>query len=158
MSLLRQVLLCLCYYRFDKLTINKTMLNPFPELLMYSLLGPLILRVLLGLIFIDLGFLKFRSEKERWFASFETLGLRPASLFVSLYALLKIIGGLLLVVGLWTQVAALAFVIFTGIELYIEWQAREILKRDLVFYALIFVISLSLLLTGAGAYAVDIPL
>ena len=60
--------------------------------------------------------------------------------------------------GLWTQIAALAFVIFTTIELYIEWQAREILRRDIVFYLLIFAISLSLLLTGAGAYAIDIPL
>ncbi|MEX2013558.1 MAG: DoxX family protein [Parcubacteria group bacterium] len=134
------------------------MLNLFPDLLMYSLAGPFVLRVLLGLIFIDLGFLKFRSEKNRWLTSFETLGLRPADLFLSLYALLQIIGGLLLLVGLWTQVAALAFAIFTGIELYIEWQAREILKRDMVFYLLIFVISLSLLLTGAGAYAIDIPL
>ncbi|MDP2641719.1 MAG: DoxX family protein, partial [bacterium] len=134
------------------------MLNPFPDLLMYSLVGPFILRVLLGLIFIDLGILKFRSEKTRWIASFETLGLRPADLLLPVYALLQIIGGLLLLFGLWTQVAALAFVIFTGIELYIEWQAREILKRDIVFYVLVFTISLSLLLTGAGAYAIDIPL
>ena len=134
------------------------MLNPFPELLTYSLLAPFILRVVVGIIFIDLGFLKFRSEKDRWLASFETLGLRPSDLFVPLYALLQIVGGLLLLIGLWTQVVALAFVIFTGIELYVEWQAREILKRDIVFYMLIFVISLSLLLTGAGAYAIDIPL
>ena len=134
------------------------MLNPFPELLMYSFVGPFILRVLLGFIFIDLGFLKFRSEKDRWTASFETLGLRPADLFVPLYALLQIIGGVFLLAGLWTQVAALSFVIFSGIELYVEWQAREILKRDMVFYLLIFAISLSLLLTGAGAYAIDIQL
>src|SRR3989344_279576 len=105
------------------------MLNPFPELLMYSLLGPFILRVVVGLIFIDLGFLKFRSEKERWLASFETLRLRPADLLLPIYALLQIVGGALLVIGLWTQVAAL-----------------------------IFIISLSLLLTGAGTYAIDIPL
>mgnify|MGYP003393761621 CR=1 FL=1 len=122
------------------------------------MLGPFILRVVVGIIFIDLGFLKFRSEKERWQASFETLGLRPADIFLPLYALLQIVGGLLLLAGLWTQVAALAFVIFSGIELYVEWSAREILKRDMVFYILVFAISLSLLLTGAGAYAIDIPL
>ena len=125
---------------------------------MYTLFGPFILRLVLGLIFLDLGFLKFRSEKQRWIASFETLGLRPADLFVPLYGLLQIIGGVLLLIGLWTQVAALVFAIFTGIELYVEWQAREILKRDMVFYVLILAISLSLLLTGAGAYAIDIPL
>lgn len=134
------------------------MLSVFPELLNYSLLAPFILRVVLGLIFIDLGFLIFRSEKERWVASFETLGLRPADFFVPFYGILNIIGGGLLLIGLWTQVAALAFAIFTGIELYIEWKAREVLKRDMVFYILLFTISVSLLLTGPGAYAFDLPL
>src|SRR3972149_339433 len=134
------------------------MLNPFPDLLSYSLLAPLILRLVIGIIFIDLGLLKFRSEKERWLDSFEALQLRPADFFVYLYGFLQVAGGILLLIGLWTQVAALAFVIFTGIELYIEWSAREVLKRDIVFYLLIFAISLSLLFTGAGAYAFDIPL
>lgn len=134
------------------------MLNPFPELLAYSFLAPFLLRLTVGLIFIDLGVLKLKGEKERWVASFDTLGLRPADLFVTLYALLQIVGGFLLLMGLWTQIAALMFVIFTGTELYTEWKAREILKRDIVFYILLFIISFSLLLTGAGAYAVDIPL
>lgn len=134
------------------------MLNPFPELLNFSLLAPLILRVVLGLILIDVGFLKFKSKKDRWLASFDTLGLRPADFFVPLYAVLQIVGGALLIMGLWTQIAALAFVIFSGIELYVEWKAREILKRDLVFYLLVFTISLSLLLTGAGGFALDRPL
>lgn len=134
------------------------MLNPFPELLTYSLLAPFILRLVIGLIFIDLGYLKFRSEKDRWIASFETLGLRPADLLLPFYALLQTVGGLMLLAGAYTQIAALFFVLSTGAELYIEWRARDILKRDIVFYILIFAISVSLLLTGAGAFAVDLPL
>ncbi|OGN01180.1 MAG: hypothetical protein A2651_03865 [Candidatus Yanofskybacteria bacterium RIFCSPHIGHO2_01_FULL_42_12] len=133
------------------------MLNLFPGLLI-PMLGPVILRLVIGLIFIDLGILKFRAEKTRWLASFETLGIRPADLFVPVYASLQILGGILLILGLWTQAAALVFVIFTGIELYVEMNAKEVLKRDLVFYLLLFVISLSLLLTGAGSFAIDIPL
>jgi len=134
------------------------MLNPFPEFLAFSFFAPLILRVVLGLIFLDLGVLKFRSEKERWLASFETLNLHPTGLLLSVYAVLQIAGGFLLIFGLWTQVAALAFALFTGMELFVEWRAKEILKRDMIFYLLLFVISISLLLTGAGAYAIDIPL
>lgn len=139
------------------------MLNPFPEFLNYSPLAPMILRLLIGLIFVDLGFLKFRGEKDRWMASFEALHLRSADFFVPLYFLrlygfLQIVAGTLLIIGLWTQVAALFFVLSTGAELYVEWRAKEILKRDLVFYLLIFTISLSLLLTGAGAFAFDLPL
>ena len=134
------------------------MLNPFPELLMFSLFAPFILRVILGLIFIDLGILKFKSERERWIMSFETLGLRPTDLFVTLYGAVQIATGIMLVLGLWTQIAALILAILTGAELYIEWRAREILKRDAVFYILVFAISVSLLLSGAGANAIDIPL
>ena len=134
------------------------MLNVFPELLNYALLAPFILRVVVGLIFLDLGILIFRSERRRWIASFETLGLRPTSFFVPLYGVVQVVGGVLLIIGLWTQVAALVFVAITFVELYIEWSAREVLKRDLVFYILLFIISISLLLTGAGAYALDLPL
>jgi uncharacterized membrane protein YphA (DoxX/SURF4 family) len=137
---------------------NALAVNLFPELLNYSLLAPFILRIVIGFIFIDLGILKFKGERERWIASFETLNLRPAEFTVSIYAVLQIIGGLLLLFGFWTQAAALAFVIFTGTELLVEWRAREILKRDIVFYALIFSISLSLLISGAGAFAIDLPL
>jgi uncharacterized membrane protein YphA (DoxX/SURF4 family) len=134
------------------------MLNPFPELLNYALLGPFILRLVLGVIFIDLGVLKFRSEKNRWLETFKTLHLNPADLLLPFYALLQIIGGGMLLIGFYTQIASLLFVLFSGAELYIEWRAKEILKRDIVFYVLIFTISLSLLLSGAGAYALDLPL
>lgn len=134
------------------------MLNPFPELLNYALLAPFLLRAVVGLIFLDLGILKFKGEKARWISSFETLGVHPADLLVGLYGALQVVGGIMLLVGVYTQIAALFFVLSTGIELYIEWQAREVLKRDITFYLLLFVISLSLLLTGAGAYAIDLPL
>ncbi len=134
------------------------MLNPFPELLAYSFFAPLLLRLVLGLLFIDLGLLKFKGEKQRWIASFDSLRLRPADLMVTVYGALQIAGGLMLIAGLWTQVAALFFVLSTGAELFIEWKTKEILKRDLVFYILTFVMALSLLVTGAGVYAIDIPL
>ncbi len=134
------------------------MLNPFPELLNYALLAPFILRMIVGLIFLDLGFLKFKAEKSRWMASFETLGLRPTDFFVPLYGALQIAGGMMLILGLYTQIAALFFVLSTGAELFVESRAQSVLKRDYTFYLLLFVISLSLLLTGAGAFAFDIPL
>lgn len=134
------------------------MLNPFPDLLIYSTLGPLVLRVLVGIIFIDLGYLKFKSERKTWETAFNTFGIRPADFFLPIYALIQIVGGAMLFIGAWTQIAALILAIFTGIELFIEWKEGNILRRDLVFYILVFSICLSLLLTGAGAFAFDIPL
>lgn len=134
------------------------MLNPFPELLTFSLLGPFVLRVVVGLIFLDLGILKLRGEKQRWVTTFEALRIVPADLFVVGYGLLEVAGGIMLILGFYTQVAALAFALFSGIEFYLESRDSVILKRNLVFYALLCAISLSLLLTGAGAFAIDIPL
>ena len=134
------------------------MLSVFPELLNYTILAPLILRVVVGVIFVDLGFLKLKGENDRWVASFRALGLHPADLLVLIYGIIQILGGVFLIAGFLTQAVALVFVLLTGLELLIEWRAREVLKRDLVFYLLVFSISLSLMLTGPGAYAIDLPL
>ena len=134
------------------------MLNPFPELLTWSLLAPFILRIALGFLFINLGYLKLTSEKNRWVLSFETLKLKPPSSFVKLLASLEIGGGALLIFGLYTQIAALVLAAITFGELYIEYKEESLLKRNLAFYLLLFAISLSLLFSGAGFFAFDLPL
>ena len=134
------------------------MLNTFPSLLTYSWYAPFILRIVLGLILIDTGILKFKGERAAWLAAFSTYKIRPAYVWVSLFGVLEVIGAICLLIGLYTQVAALAFVVLSAIEFYIEYTEGDVLKRDIVFYALVFAIALSLLLTGAGAFARDLPL
>jgi uncharacterized membrane protein YphA (DoxX/SURF4 family) len=134
------------------------MLNPFPELLSFSPLAPFILRLVLGLIFLDLGMLKFKSERPRWIKSLQALHLNPAELFLIIFGLIEVVGGILLLVGAWVQISALAFVILVGLEFYIEYKDESVLKRDFVFYLLVLTIAVSLLLSGAGAFAFDIPL
>ncbi|CAN5156735.1 hypothetical protein BH11PAT3_BH11PAT3_3510 [soil metagenome] len=134
------------------------MLTTFPMLLNYSLLAPFLLRVVLGLIILDLGILKFKGEKARFIASFEALHLKPAKELVKLAGILDIVGGIMLIIGLYTQIAALVFAVLLGIELYIEYKDSRILKRNLVFYILVLTIAVSLLFSGAGAFAFDLPL
>ncbi|MDB5266791.1 MAG: hypothetical protein JWN89_606 [Parcubacteria group bacterium] len=134
------------------------MLNTFPELLTYSQMAPFLLRVVIGLIFIDLGLLKFKSEKGRWIESFKALGFGSAEIFVSVLGALEVLGGVMLLIGIYTQVAALGFIILTGMEIYLEYKEAALLKRNIVFYVLLCAIAFSLLLTGAGAFAFDIPL
>ncbi|KND48514.1 MAG: hypothetical protein AB200_02185 [Parcubacteria bacterium C7867-005] len=134
------------------------MLNTFPDLLTYSLLGPFLIRVVVGIIFVDLGILKFRGEKQNWKNSFEALHLNPAEKMVSMVGVVNIVCGALLIIGLWTQVAALILGVLTLMEVAVEWREAHILKRDLVFYFLMLSILISLMMTGAGAFAVDIPL
>lgn len=133
-------------------------LNVFPELLSYSFLAPMILRIALGVITINLGFLALRTERERWNIFFKGFGITNTNILVTVFAWIEIIGGAALVLGLYTQVAALVFALINFVEMYAEHKDATLVKRNIVFYILLFVISLSLLFTGAGAYSLDLPL
>ena len=132
--------------------------NLFPELFSYTLFAPIILRVVVGLIFLNLGYLKLGKERAGWVSSLKILNVHPAGFFTGLLGLVEILGGLLLFVGAYTQLAALVLGLLALIELFIEYREESILKRDFVFYLLLAAICASLLLTGAGLYAIDIPL
>ena len=131
--------------------------NIFPELFSYSLLAPLILRIVLGFIFLNLGSLKLGKEKSGWMSSLRVLGIRPAGFFTGLLGIVEILGGLLLIAGAYTQLTALILAVICISELLIEYEEESILKRDMVFYLLLAAICISLLLTGAGLFAIDIP-
>ena len=132
--------------------------NIFPELFSFSLIAPLILRVVLGFIFLNLGYLKLGKEKNGWISSLNILGIKPATFFVIILGIIEVIGGLLLIAGAYTQLAALILAVISVSELLIEYREESILKRDMVFYLLLSAICISLILTGAGLYAIDIPL
>lgn len=134
------------------------LLSVFPDLLTYSTLAPLLLRVLLGIIFIDLGYLALTTEKKVWIQLFELIRIKPARFFSRLLAMIQIIGGALLIVGAYTQLVTLIFAIIISAECFLEKRDAGLLRRDFVFYVLLLAISLSLLLTGAGSFAIDLPL
>lgn len=134
------------------------MLNPFPDLLVYSLLAPLMIRLVLGLIFVDLGILVFKGEKARWKASLTTLRLPRPEIGVKVLGVVQTIGGAMILLGFYTQIAALILAVLTFAEGYFEYRDPTILKRSLAFYVLIFACLISLLFSGAGALAFDIPL
>lgn len=131
--------------------------NLFPELFSFSLIAPFILRIVIGLIFLNLGSLKLGKEKAGWLTSLEILNIKPAGFFVGLLGIVEALGGLLLIAGAYTQISALVLGIIALVELFIEYKEESILKRDFVFYLLLAAICVSLLLTGAGLWAIDVP-
>lgn len=133
-------------------------LNTFPELLNFSILSPFILRLVLGLIVLNLGVLKLSSEKKSWETLFETIHLNPAYYLVKILAFIEIIGGLMLVLGSYTQLTAMVFSIIFFCEAVLEYREESLEKRNLTFYILLFAIALSLIFTGAGAFAFDLSL
>ena len=120
------------------------MLSLFPYLLSFQMLSPFILRLVLGVIFIFWAYKKFnkvtKDSKDKTFV------------------VLDIIIGLLLIIGLYTQLAALIALVLLGIHIILKIRHKAFLTDGVNYYLVLFIISLSLLFTGPGAFALDYPL
>ncbi len=133
------------------------MLNPFPDLLALSLLAPFLLRIVLGISYARFGYLKLIKSGVTKISFFEKDYLKPEILFVPVVGLLEAIGGILLVIGLFTQVASLFLSIIVLGAIAVKLRGGATLS-NIGYHALLFVATFSLLFSGAGAFAIDLPL
>ncbi|MEI6420402.1 MAG: DoxX family membrane protein [bacterium] len=130
----------------------------FPDFLSYGGLSPLLLRLVLGLILLNLGFLKLSGERVGWIMFLRAMRIpRPKEVCTALGAV-EIVTAVLFFAGLYTQAAALVVVILSFTQFFIESREPALLRRDLVFYFLLLTLAASLFITGAGPYAIDLPL
>lgn len=134
------------------------MLNPFPLLLSFEILAPLFIRLAVGFFFIIFGWNKLTKEREHKLSFFESIGLRPVGVYVTLLGILQIVVGVCLIAGAATQVAAIVSAIISLVSYLIKKRNPEMLFSPSSVYGLLFIMSLSLILTGAGAFAIDLPL
>lgn len=128
-----------------------SILNPLPELLSYSFIAPLLLRAVIGAYFLEQFFTIIYTKhviKEN---------LKIKNVFKYLIGI-KTISALSLVVGFYTQIAVLILIVLTVIDIILEHKTKKLKKTKLQFYIFILAILLSLLLTGAGFFSVDLPL
>ncbi len=119
------------------------MLNTFPDLLAFSLLAPFLIRVSLGILFIIFGYYELKKR---------------SGILTSSVTYLKIIGGLMLIVGLLTQISSLVLAIITFINIIIGFRNKSYSKDKIFLFIFIFIATISLLLSGAGIFAIDLPL
>jgi putative oxidoreductase len=120
-----------------------------------------ILRIGIGLILIPHGAQKLFGwfggmGFEKFVALFNTLGYRPGIFWLTLVALTEFVGGILLVLGLFTRFAALALVIFMIVAVHFTsgkgffWTAG-----GLEYSLLILLVGLVFLIRGGGEYSLD---
>ncbi|MBI4086998.1 DoxX family membrane protein [Candidatus Kaiserbacteria bacterium] len=133
------------------------MLNLFPTMFL-SLFAHALLRIVLGGIFIYLGcrhLFKDRASLQKTFAQHWP---RLAPFLVRYFCVVEILIGGLIFVGAWTQVAAVAAMALSVKMLVLRKHfAHPAIPRPL-FYVLVIGVSASLFITGAGAFAFDLPL
>ncbi|MEK7614666.1 MAG: DoxX family protein [Patescibacteria group bacterium] len=134
------------------------MLNTFPSLLTFGLLAPFIIRVVLALVFIHAGYLKIFERRESTVSLFENLKFPAPAVFVWVISLAEIFAGLFLLAGFGTQIAAIFIFIISLGGFAVKVYRGELLKQSVDFYIFAMVMSLSLVFSGAGFFAVDLPL
>lgn len=134
------------------------MLNPFPEFLVFGFFAPTLLRITLGVYFIYLGKKKFGSERAKVGSFFESLNIGPAKHYVNSLAVTEIIIGIFFIIGFFTQIAALIAAIISLVSVVIAIKYPEVKTLKASEYALLLITSITLLFTGAGFLAFDLPL
>ncbi len=129
------------------------MLNIFPNLLTYTLIAPLILRLVLGVFMVFMSYKKIKFINGSWFDGDRIQKISNGSQIV------LALSGILLIFGLFTQIASLLILTITLTAfLYKKQILKAVSEKDLMIHVFIMAISFSLMLSGAGFYAIDLPL
>lgn len=120
------------------------MLSAFPPLLSYSQLSPFFLRIGLGAVLL---FWLYRALREP-----------NSSTKNKALGIFEGIIGLLILIGLWTQVAALVVIIDLVVRIVNKIMKKAFLTDGVNYYFILLIMALSLIVTGAGWLAFDLPL
>jgi uncharacterized membrane protein YphA (DoxX/SURF4 family) len=138
------------------------MLTIFPSLLWLGLAAPFLLRVTLGLVFLHASYLKLKKEKNERAELFQEIGLKPGIVYSQTLGYFEIILGLSLIAGYLTQISALISALLFGIialiKIFKKPSTMEKVGESGEYYLILTVISISLLFSGAGFLAFDLPL
>ena len=114
-------------------------LTIFPRLLDYVLLAPLLLRLTVGIFRLFAGLIRYKKE-YKWLA------------------ILYIVSSALVIIGLYTQVAVIVSIGLIKFDYFMEKKNGSLSKEKTALSILMTVILISLLFTGPGAFAFDLPL
>lgn len=132
------------------------MLSIFPSLLVYGLAAPLLLRLAAGILFLVWAAGCFGSGKHAIRARLEEWGLPGKETTIAL-GLIQIVVGALLIVGLYTQAAAILGAALAA-KFALLSRKEPFGSASTIVYILVATISFSLALTGPGFFAFDLPL
>ncbi|MSU45128.1 MAG: hypothetical protein EXS47_00630 [Candidatus Zambryskibacteria bacterium] len=114
-------------------------LSIFPDLLTFNLLAPALLRLACGLFLLYLGWERYK-KPYKW----------------SLFA--YVIVGILLILGLYTQIAVIVALIILKFDFWESRKTTSISREKYILQVMVNVVLISLLFTGPGFLAFDLPL
>lgn len=118
----------------------------FPYLFTYQELAPFLLRIVLG---ITLAYFGYRKIQKRGKSSGSN---------TIIYGAAEIIIALFLIVGLFTQLAALINAIILVIKLAYKIRDKAFLTDGINYYILLLTIAIAVIFLGPGILSFDLPL
>ena len=120
-------------------------LSVFPQLLFLGLIAPLLLRVAVGVFMLFSGWERYKKTQNQSFVPHFTSGL-------------LVISGVLVLLGLYTQIGVILGIIALIFDKYVETRSGQLSRDKKILYIIVAIILLSLLFTGPGFLAFDLPL
>jgi len=137
------------------------MLTTFPSLLMYGFFVPAALRITVAAFLAYQAVGHFKHKKgvaDELHSKFRWMSRESAVWLAGLLILGELCVGVLLFVGAWAQIAAIVAALGFLKMAYFDDTLPTYAPLSRTTYILLIIISLSILMTGAGAFAFDLPL
>lgn len=134
------------------------MQSVFPYLLSWTLIIPFILRLAGGWYFFKFGYDGLTHEWQHKIKFFESIGFKPYKLFAYGLVILELVGGIMLLMGLLTQIVALVLCVIALVGGLIKKKGSSKVHKNVDVYFLLAIIMLTLVISGAGYYGMDLPI
>lgn len=116
-------------------------------------LGILLLRIALGIVFINAGLIKI-THADFVIESFATIGISATVSYIVMYA--ELIGGILLILGFWARRASIVLAVIMLVALFKVHFAQgfSLANGGYEYVLVLFLVLLAVILLGAGKYSV----
>lgn len=132
------------------------MLNTFPHLLVLGFFAPTLIRAAVALVFLYTAYIQWQRRDEIARMRFPVVGETVWAAWVAI--IFSVVVGAMLLFGYYTQIAAiLAALALVKFFILKKWYPR-LTPLSHISILLLVVMCLSLLISGAGAFAYDLPL
>ncbi|MBI2024087.1 DoxX family protein [Candidatus Giovannonibacteria bacterium] len=132
------------------------MLSIFPDLFFLEQLSELVLRLVLGVIFIAHGYPKLFKDFAGTAQFFESYGIKPATFWVIVVGVVEFVGGILLIIGLFTQIAAILLAINMVVAI-IKVKFRQGFVNGYEFDLALLAMTIALVFLKPGFFSIDLP-
>lgn len=133
------------------------MVSLFPQLFIFGIFAPLVLRLVLGVIFLVHGYPKmFKGQVKGTGQFFDSVGIKPGLFWAWVVTVVEVVGGVFLIAGFLVQLVAALLAIQMLVAIIVKRKQGLVggYELDLVLLGM----SLALLLLGPGAFSIDLPL